>query len=167
MQRVLIYSILCSSLVAGASACSRGDDSGAYRESAQRALPDRDHIEVTGCLTANRETNQFVVTANKTALTSLTNRTGAGEAESFHYQLIGGHDLQQHIGREVVVKGSIEGRGDDVNIESKDRVTREPKSRGEEATPAIESKHEIEMQVERLNVASITPTGSRCQLGQP
>lgn len=168
MQRVLIYSVLCSSLLVGGSACARdSDDLQAYRESAQRALPDKDQVEVTGCLTANTETNQFVVTATKTVFTSLTNRAGAGEAESFHYQLVGGNNLQQYIGKEVVVKGSVEGDGDDVNLESKDREVREPKSRGEEVTPAIESKHEIEMQVERLNVASITPTGSRCQLGQP
>lgn len=167
MSRLLIYPVLCLSLAVG-SACSRQrtDDQQAFKDSAQRALPDKKQLEVTGCLTANAETSQFVLTANQTALTSLTNRAGAGEAESFHYQLLGGNDLQQYVGKEVIVKGSVEGKGDDVNIESKEK-TEAPKSRGDEVTPAIESKHEIEMQVERLNVASVTPTGSACQIGKP
>jgi hypothetical protein len=167
MLRVLIHSTLCLSLGIGAASCARdrGDQSQSAADASQKA--DRDQVEVTGCLTANVETNQFVLTANTTALTSLTNRAAAGEAESYHYQLVGGTNLQQYVGKEVMVKGSIEGKGKDVNIETKEPETTAPKSRGEEVTPAIESKHEIEMQVERLNVASVTPTGSVCQVGQP
>jgi hypothetical protein len=75
---------------------------------------------------------------------------------------MGGSNLQEYVGKEVVVRGSKEGKGADVNIETKAETPREPKSRGEEVTPAIESTEEIEMQVERLNVASITPTGGSC-----
>jgi hypothetical protein len=163
MCRVLIYPVLCMSLAAGAGACARDrDKSGAFKESAQRALPDKKQVEVTGCLTANIETNQFVVTANQNTLTSMTNRAGAGEAETFHYQLVGGTNLQQYIGKEVVVKGSIEGDGADVDIATKEKATEEPKRRSDDVTPAIESKQEIELQVEQLNVASITPTGGSC-----
>ena len=162
MSRVLIYPVLCLSLAAGASACSRDrDNSQAFKESAQRALPDKKQVEVTGCLTANTETNQFVLTANQNALTSLTNRAGAGEAETFHYQLVGGTNLQQYIGKEVSVKGSIEGDGADVDLKTKEK-TEEPKRRSDDVTPAIESTQEIELQVEQLNVASIMPTGSSC-----
>ena len=161
MSRLLIYSFLCLSLAVGA-ACSRGGDD-------RRASTDLDksEIEVTGCMTANADTNQFVLTANQNALTSLTNRAGAGEAESFHYQLVGGSDLQQYVGKEVVVKGKKMGKGADVNIETKDKPAIEPDPRNKDVTPAIESTQEIEMQVERLNVASVTPTGSACRIGQP
>jgi hypothetical protein len=138
-MRVLIYPVLCLSLVAGACARDR-DKSPAFQESAQRALPDKDQVEVTGCVTANADNNQFVLTANQTALTSLTNRAGAGEAETFHYQLQGGTNLQQYVGKEVVVKGSIQGKGTDVNIETKDKAAGGQKSRGEEVTPAIQYK---------------------------
>jgi hypothetical protein len=122
---------------------------------------------VTGCLTSNAETNQFVLTANATSLTSMTNRAAAGEAETFHYQLVGGTDLHSYVGREVIVKGSIAGDGKDVDLETKDKsVEPSPRSRGEEVTPAVESSQAIEMQVERLNVGSVTPTGSACQIGQ-
>ena len=162
MSRVLIYPVLCLSLAVGA-ACSR--DRGENRASIDI---DKDQIEVTGCMTANPQTNQFVLTANQNALTSLTNRAGAGEAESFHYQLVGGNDLQQYVGKEVVVKGAKMGKGADVNIESKDKPAAiEPDPRNKDVTPAVESTQEIEMQIERLNVASVTPTGSACRIGHP
>jgi hypothetical protein len=164
MQRVLILPIVCFSLALTAGACSRDRDRDA---TTARDTPDNDQIEVTGCLTANADTNQFVLTANSTALTSLTNRAGAGEAETYHYQLVGGNDLQQYVNKEVVVKGVREGRGADVNMESKEKAEGTPtKRRGDEVTPAIASKGEIELQVERLNVASVTPTGAACQIGQ-
>jgi hypothetical protein len=127
----------------------------------------RDQVSVTGCLTANAQTNQYVLTANSTALTSLTNRAGAGEAETFHYQLVGGTDLPSYIGKEVVVTGSVEGDGKDVNMKEKDKSTEPPTTtpRGDTVTPAIETKQEIEIQVERLNVATIKPTGAACQMG--
>jgi len=167
MQRVLMFPVLLICLAIGSSACSTnrvGGNEATYKDNAARALPDRDQVEVTGCLTANTDLNQFVLTANSTALTSLTNRAGGGQAETFHYQLVGGTNLEQYVGKEVAVKGSVEGKTKDVDIESKEGTTKD-KSRGEEATPAIQSKSEIDMQVQRLNVASITPTGSACQIG--
>jgi hypothetical protein len=164
MRRVLIYPILCLSLAASA-ACSRVND-----ESKQMAGGDtskRDQIEATGCLTSNAETNQFVLTANSNALSSLTNRAAAGEAQTFHYQLVGGNDLSSYVGREVIVNGSISGKGKDVSLAGSDESDAPAtKSRERDVTPAIEMSHEIEMQVQRLNVASITPTGSACQIGQ-
>jgi hypothetical protein len=164
MQRVLILPMMCLSLALTAGACSRDRD---HAATTARDTSDKDQIEVTGCLSANRDTNQYVLTANSTALTSMTNRAGAGEAETFHYQLVGGNDLQQYVGKEVVVKGVKKGHGKDVNIESKEKTEGAPtKSRGDQVTPAIESKEEIEMQVEQLNVASIAPTGGACPVSQ-
>jgi hypothetical protein len=169
MQRLLIYPVLCLSLSVTAGACDRRDES--PRADAQPGVEaqkasDRDQIEVTGCLTGNRDTNQFVLTANTNALSSLTNRAAAGEAETFHYQLVGGNDLQAYVGKEVVVKGSKAGSGKDVNIESKTKADTPAKTGGDQPTPAIKSTEQIEMQVEQLNVASVTPTGAACQVGQ-
>ena len=164
MQRVLILPMVCFSLAITAGACSRDRDKAMPTA---RDTSDKDQIEVTGCLTANRDTNQFVLTANSTALTSMTNRAAAGEAETFHYQLIGGNDLQQYAGKEVVVKGVRQGHGTDVNMKAKEKTEGAPTpSRGDKVTPAVESKEEIEMQVEQLTVASVTPTGGACQVGK-
>lgn len=173
MRRVLIYPVLCLSLAGGAVGCSRdGKDSPsttANQQSPKGGESSRgdDQVEVTGCLTSNAETNQFVLTANANALTSMTNRAGAGEAETFHYQLVGGQDLASYAGREVTVKGALQGDGRDVDMETKDQSRdAAAKSRGERATPAVESSEEIEMQVEKLLVSTVTPTGAACQVGQ-
>jgi hypothetical protein len=169
MQRLLIYPVLCLSLAVTAGACGRSEESpraDAQQSAGAQKGSDRDQIEVTGCLTGNRDNNQFVLTANTTALSSVANRAGAGEAETFHYQLVGGNDLQGYVGKEVVVKGSVEGKGKDVNMESKDRTDTSAKASGEGATPVVKSTEEIEMQVERLNVVSVAPTGANCQVGQ-
>ena len=170
MQRGLIYSF-CFAVALGAAACgsNRDADKSALEPagSSDSKTASRDQVSVTGCVTANRDTNQFVLTANTSALTSLTNRAGAGEAETFHYQLVGGANLPSYVGKEVVVTGSVEGDGKDVNIEAKDKTT-EPSTttpRGDTVTPAIETKQEIEIQVERLNVATINLTGAPCQVG--
>ena len=166
MVRALIHPILCLSLAVVAAACN-GDREARTAERQQGAPVaadrDREQVQVTGCLTANRETNQFVLTANSTALTSLTNRAAAGEAETFHYQLVGGNDLPSYVGKEVTVTGSVTGDGKDVNLESKDKKVREPK-RSDDITSAVESREEIEMQVEQLHVASIAPTGAPCRI---
>jgi hypothetical protein len=163
MRRVLIYPALCLSLALG-TACSRDDrDKNAV---AGGDDANGEQVEVTGCLTSNTQTNQFVLTANANALTSMTSRAAAGEAETFHYQLVGGSNLQSYVGQQITVKGTVSDDGRDVDMEAKDS-TAEPKSRGEEVTPAVESSQEIEMQVKGLTVASVTPTGSPCQIGQP
>ena len=170
MQRVLIYPVLCLTLAAGSAACAgdRDDSAANMNTPATDAARDGDddQVEVTGCLTSNAQTNQFVLTANANAMTSMTNRA-AGADESFHYQLVGGNDVASYVGREVVVKGTVEGDEKEVEIEGEDR-SQPPaaeRKRGEEVTPAVETEQEIEMKIAQLHVVSITPTGSACQLG--
>jgi hypothetical protein len=167
MRRVLIYPILCCTLAVGAAACSRDNDDANATNPAhdQRAMGDDDQVEVRGCLTANRETNQFVLTANANALTSMTSRS-AGVGETFHYQLVGGDNLTSYVGREVIVTGTVEGDKKDVEIESKPQSEQPVPERGEEVTPAIETEQEIEMTVAQLHVGSVTPTGTACQITQ-
>src|SRR5262245_25481755 len=126
MQRGLIFTF-CLTMAAGAAACTGDRDANENAQDAA-AVPDsktssRDQVSVTGCVTANADTNQYVLTANTNALTSMANRAGAGEAETFHYQLVGGIDVLSYVGKEVVVTGSIEGKGTDVNMEAKERST--------------------------------------------
>jgi hypothetical protein len=131
-----------------------------------KATANKDQIEVTGCVTSNPESNQFVLTANANALSRATGRAAAGEAETYSYQLVSGTNLQDYVGREVTVKGIIEGHGKDVDFQEKEKtVLPETKSGDKDVTPAIKTKEEIELQVEQLRVDSINPTGSPCQIG--
>ena len=160
MTRALISSGLCLALAATA-ACSRREatDRPSVADVAQRT--DRDHIEVIGCLTADPGTQQFVLTAKKDQLSSIANRSAAGEAETYHYQLMGGNDLASMAGKEVKVTGALVGKGKDVDVAAKN-ANPAAKSEATDATPVVETTEEVELQVEQLRVASITPTGSEC-----
>jgi hypothetical protein len=58
---------VCFSVVLTAGACSRDRE---HDVTMARDTSDKDQIEVTSCLTADATTNQFVLTANSTALSS-------------------------------------------------------------------------------------------------
>jgi hypothetical protein len=162
MHRALIHSVLCASLVGGI-ACSGKRESADARPSVRDVAPDKDHLEITGCLSANASGDQFVLTANSNALSSLANRAAAGEAETFHYQLVGGNGLQSMVGKEVRVVGAVSGKGKDVDVKAADSTTTPAKSGSGDATAAVKTTEQIEMQVEKLNVQSVTPTGSACR----
>jgi len=150
MKRVLIGSAFCLSLAA-AAACS------GTREGSD--------LEITGCLTANPQTQQFVLTAKTNQLSSLANRSAAGEAETYHYQLVGGNDLGSMVGKEVKVTGALVGKGKDVDAAAE--TTTQPAQRSDkDAVPVVETTEQIELQVEQLKVASIVPTGAECLLGR-
>ena len=165
MHRALFYSVLCASLVGGV-ACSKNRDTAAARPSVGDVARagDKDHLEITGCLSASADGNQFVLTANSNALSSMANRAAAGEAETFHYQLVGGNDLQSMVGKEVKVVGAVVGKGKDVDVKAADPATVASKSAGADATPVVKTTEQVEMQVEQLNVSSVVATGSPCQV---
>jgi hypothetical protein len=163
MQRVLIYSLLGFTLAAG-TACSRTRDEAKSRPSltdVATKTADKGHVEVTGCLSADPRTNQFVLTARSNALSAMANRAAAGEAETFHYQLMGGDNLQSMVGKEVKVRGEVVGKGKDVDIKRTEATPAEAAK--SDATAAVKTTEEIEMQVERLNVETISEIGSTCQ----
>jgi hypothetical protein len=163
MQRVLICSVLGLSLAAGA-ACSRDRRDAAARPSVADVAraTDGDRVEVTGCLSSDARTNQFVVTANSNTLSALTNRAAAGEAETFHYELVGGGDLQSMVGKEVKVIGDVVGKGKDVDVKSTGKSAEATTPGSADATAAVKTTEQIELQVERLNVASVAATGAPC-----
>ena len=165
MQRVLICSVL-SAMVAAGAACSKTRDDANRRPSVADvagATADRGRVEVTGCLTADPQTNRFVLTAHSNSLSALTNRAAAGEAESYHYQLVGGSDLQAMVGKEVKVTGDMLGKGKDVDVKRTEKSVEAPATGARDAQPAVKTTEEIEMQVEQLHVDAISATGNSCQ----
>jgi hypothetical protein len=164
MHRVLIVSVLGVCL-AGATACSRSRDADKSRPSltdVAGVTADKGHVEVTGCLTNDPKTNRFVLTAHSNSLSALANRAAAGEAETFHYVLVGGNDLQSMLGKEVKVAGDVVGKGKDVDVK-RTTAAKEADKTKDDATPAVKTTEEIEMQVEQLNVTSVTATGASCE----
>jgi hypothetical protein len=167
MHRVLIVSVVGVCL-AGGAACSRNRDGDKARPSltdVAGVTADKGRVEITGCLSNDTQTNRFVLTAHSNQLSALANRAAAGEAETFHYVLVGGNDLQSMLGKEVKVAGEVVGKGKDVDVK-RTESSKETDKATADATPAVKTTEEIELQVEQLKVSSITATGGSCQTGQ-
>jgi len=145
----------------GAGACSGRDDS----EQAVTGEPiSGDYVTVTGCLTGATDRAAFVLTADRSALTSGALYSGSGEVPTYTYELVGGTDLATHVGQKVSIKGRLDkDRDDEVDAEAESK-TKLPKTQSgdDKVTPAIETNEEMEIRVRRLRVESISPTGSAC-----
>jgi hypothetical protein len=119
----------------------------------------------TSLLSNDPQSNRFVLTAHSNQLSALANRAAAGEAETYHYVLVGGNDLQSLLGKEVKVSGDVVGKGKDVDVK-RTEAAKDTEKATSDAKPAVQTTEEIELQVEQLKVSSVTATGALCQPGQ-
>ena len=128
----------------------------------QAAQPANQPTTVNGCLKAGDAPDTFVVTAARTG----------GSSDTATYQLIGGQGvkLADHIGRSVQVSGVVR---ETQELESRARAdasqpaaTSGGAGSGGEANaggskPVVETRTEV--QIKRLEVSEIKPTGDRCE----
>lgn len=172
MRHTGVFVGLILSVSLGSAACSRtAEERGEAQEAAleARAGGTGDETTVTGCLTSAADRGAFVVTANRNALTSGAMHAGDGETPTYTYELTGNAaDLAQHVGREVEVTGRLDDdRDDEVDIDREEKTELPEVQSGDETVkPAIETETEMNINVRRLSVSSISPTGAACQANQ-
>ncbi len=150
------------------AACSRSADERADQqrvgETDGRATGNE--VTVTGCLSAAADRAAFVVTADRNALTSGALHSGGG-TPTYTYELTGNTgDLVAHVGRQVEVTGRLDDdRKDDVQVDDKDK-TELPRVQSGDRTvePVITTETELDINIRRLEVASVRPTGQGCQV---
>ena len=163
----LFLGLILSVITAGAAACGpNADERGRAQESALAADPAKgDEVKVTGCLTAAADRGAFIVTANRDALTSGALYANSGETPTFTYELTGNTaDLAAHVNQQVEVTGAVD---DDARNRAKvdqEETVKHPEvqSGKDKVVPAIETDTEMDINVRRLNVASVRPTGRPC-----
>jgi hypothetical protein len=172
MQRTgLLLGIIFS--VALGSACSRAaDEQDATvnaRDSATGEAVDAatgEEITVKGCLTAAPDRAAFVLTADRDALTSDAIYAGTGGTPTYTYELMGNTgDLTAHVGRQVEVTGRLDDeRKDDVDVDKKERTDLpEVQSGDRKVEPTIKTETEMDINIRRLQVGRVAPTGQACQ----
>lgn len=172
MRHTGVFVGLIFSVALGSAACSRtAEERGEAQEAAleARAGGTGDETTVTGCLTSAADRGAFVVTANRNALTSGAMHAGDGETPTYTYELTGNTaDLAQHVGREVEVTGRLDDdRDDEVDIDREEKTELPEVQSGDETVkPAIETETEMNINVRRLSVSSISQTGAACQANQ-
>ena len=107
----------------------------------------------TGCLTGSE--GQFVLTdlepGNTETQPSATTET---------YQLVGNVDeLRQHVGKQVRVTGEAEQA--DV-VEARESTPPTPTATTGDGKPQVSTQSQTRVEVSRLRVSSVTPTGDDC-----
>ena len=173
MDRTGLFLGLILTTALGAAACSRtAEERDEQQEAALQAHPGQvgEDITINGCLTSAPDRGAFVVTAARDALTSGALHAGDGETPTYTYELTGNtNNLSQHVGRQVEVTGQLADRSDEVKVDQEDETELPERQSGDEkVTPAIETDTEMNINVRRLEVKSVTPTGSPCAAnGQP
>ncbi len=168
MGRTAVFLGIVCSIAFGAAACSRTADDRAQRQEAALAVRDAqtgDEITVTGCLTGASDRGAFAVTADRDPLASSTIHAASGDMPTYTYELTGNTaDLAAHVGRQVKVTGRLDqARKDQVKVNDETEAKEPPRQAGDEkVTPAVKTDAEVDLHVRRLNVTSLTPTGSAC-----
>lgn len=155
-------------LVAGAMVDPALSLPATFVATAQSPAPDtrqdgRD-ITVTGCLTTALDGRSYALTPLTLApVAKAIGRSTAGVRQTFTYELTGKTDeLRAHVNKVVTAKGrvvpSVE-RSTDVD-RTRESTTRP--SGGSDATPTVEVQEEVEIEVRRMRVASVTSEGKAC-----
>lgn len=172
MRHTGVFVGLIFSLALGGAACSRtAEERGNAQEAALAARDGAagDEMTVTGCLTSAADRGAFVVTADRNALASGALHAGDGETPTYTYELTGNTaELSQHVGRQVQVKGRLDkDRDDEVKVDQQEKTEMPATQSGnEKVKPAVETDTEMNINIRRLNVSSVSQTGAPCSANQ-
>jgi hypothetical protein len=149
-ERLFQTAIVLGSLVLMMGACKReaaAPELQTTRGEQARMQP----ISVTGCLRGGLADNTYVLMASQT--------TG-GATDTATYQLTARDEdnLRQYVGQKVQVAGTLR---TEQEVASNGVATEQKPAKGTSGTPTVDTKTEVD--VKRLDVTTITPTGSRCE----
>jgi hypothetical protein len=162
-NRPLINLALGFTLATFAAACSsaRGNE----ERSEATAGGSGDAVTIAGCLSGTPD-GRFALTAAPDATVAIAGRSVAGdERETHSYILIGGDNLQQHVGKRVEVVGTISGGSRQVEHDAK-KEAEVPNATGGDDKPTVKTTEEVEVQVRQLNVRDVRPVAGECTLTQ-
>jgi hypothetical protein len=161
-QTPIFFAAALSVLTAGA-ACS--SDRGAEPGDANRpAGGSGDALTVSGCLSSGND-GRFVLTAAPDPGVTTAARPGMGERDTYSYVLVGGSNLQSHLGKRVEVSGTLVGREQELDLEAKTRSEATPTgTSGRQDTPTVTTKEEVDVEVRQLSVRDVREIAPTCQV---
>jgi len=148
MQQIrLIHALAIASLILTAAACTRSRQA-PEQQTTTGLQPRADRTTVAGCLRPGLAENTFVLTTEKTE----------GGVAAATYQLIGTEaiKLRDYVGQQVEVSGTVRAE-EQVASTGESEAKR---AKGTVGTPTVETKTEVD--IKRLAVENVKPTGNRC-----
>lgn len=156
-RRTLIWVATLNFAVAGVGCSStRGDE----RAADTNANSSGDTVTIAGCLSAGQD-GRFALTAAPDAAVSTAARAMDNERDTHTYVLVGGDNLQAHLGKRVEVIGTVTGRTQDMEQKDTKKTEAAPATAGGD-TPTVKTEEEIDLEVRQLNVREVRDLAPTC-----
>lgn len=147
-----------------AAGCGGGDTAPRSDEGA-RTPPPAQANTVTGCLKGGSAAGTYVLVTEPAEMGAEVERATRGLVTTYTYTLVG-QDLDSHVGRQVAVTGAVEDR-DEVEVdESREQTAAPNRVGGDTVTPTVEVEEEAVIEVRRMRVDTVQPTGEPCTEAQ-
>lgn len=143
-------------LAGGACSSARGDE----RAGGDRDSGSGDTVTISGCLTSSPD-GKFALTAAPDAGVSAAARAMDDERDTHSYVLVGGDNLQAHLGKRVEVTGTVSGKMQELEQDSVKKTEGTPEGRKDD-TPTVKTKEEIDLEVRQLNVREVRAVAPTC-----
>lgn len=158
-KRRLIYAgaPVIFALAVGCSAMS-----GEKRDDASRASGSGDEVTIAGCLSSD-STGRFALTAAPDAAASIAARTiDDTDRDTKSYLLVGGENLQAHLGKRVEVTGTVSGKTIDIEHNDTKKTEQPPAAGGDNNRPVVKTKEEVDVEARQLNVRQVRDVAATC-----
>ncbi|MBY0493920.1 MAG: hypothetical protein K2Y23_06865 [Cyanobacteria bacterium] len=117
-------------------------------------------VTVAGCLSA-AEDGRFALTAAPDAAVATAARAMDNERDTHTYVLIGGDNLQAHLGKRVEVVGTVSGKTQDFEREATKKTEAAPAASGGD-TPTVKTREDIDVEVRQLTVREVRDVAPTC-----
>ncbi len=144
------------------SAVEAGDDRAGTLASAGSPEGGQE-LTVTGCLTASIDGRSYALSPADSTHTPAAGALATPGSTTITYELVGNaEDFRRHANTMVTARGradALPGVGTEMERES---TAQQQGMAGSNATPTVETKEEVDVNVRRLHVASVVATGDTC-----
>ena len=158
-RRTLIWVAALNFAVAGVGCSSaRGDERGADNKPNSSG----DTVTIAGCLSTGQD-GRFALTAAPDTAVSTAARAMDDERNTYSYVLVGGDNLQAHLGKRVEVTGTLSGGTKDMEHKDTKKTETAPAAGGKD-TPTVKTREEIDLEVRQLNVREVRDLAPTCNV---
>jgi hypothetical protein len=160
-RRTLIWVAALNFAVAGAGcSAARGNERAADEKDSGSA----DTVTVSGCLSSGAD-GRFALTAAPDAAVAAAAQATAldPDRDTNAYVLIGGDNLQSHVGKRVEVIGTLQGHKQDVE-QHDTKKTESASAVGGKDTPTVKTKESVDLEVRQLNVRQVRDVAPTCSV---
>ena len=164
VMRQPIYVLAALSLVVAGAACSNNRAEERPTPAAATDSPlagGRDMVKVEGCLSGSAD-GRVVVTAAPDPLGNAVARAAVDrDRDTNSYVLLGGDNLQAHLGKRVEVTGTLMGKRQEVEQQAKRESQSAPET---DKTPTVKTTETVDIEVRTLQVTGVRDLAPTCQV---